>query len=109
MGDSSLRSKTLLVFLCSHLSVTRRQSKVRSFETGAGYELLDGCLVAEFHGPVRTLPGHTFVKTTPQKTRFRDVKICKNFEIQIELTMTGQSRTTTSRRKNFVLGIAYAW
>ena len=38
------------------------------------------------------------VNTIPQKTRFRDVNM-QEFGIQIELTMTGQSRTTTSRRK----------
>ena len=38
------------------------------------------------------------VKTTPQRTLFPDVKYAGIWE-QIELTMTGQSRTTTSRRK----------
>ena len=38
------------------------------------------------------------VKTTPQKTRFRDENM-QEFGIQIEWTMTGHSRTTTSRRK----------
>ena len=35
------------------------------------------------------------VKTTPQKTRFRDVNM-QEFGIQIEWTMTGLNRTTTS-------------
>ena len=49
------------------------------------------------------------VKTTPQKTRFRDVKYAR-FVIQIELTMTGQNRTTTSRRKELCTWkIEYAW
>ena len=33
------------------------------------------------------------------KDPFSRCEICKNFGIQIELTMTGQSRTTTSRSK----------
>ena len=40
----------------------------------------------------------TAVKTTPQKTRFRDENM-QEFVIQIEWTMTGHNRTTTFRRK----------
>ena len=38
------------------------------------------------------------VKTTPQKTRYRDEKV-QEFGIQIEWMMTGHCRTPTSRRK----------
>ena len=55
------------------------------------------------------------VKTTPQMTRFRDGKVCKNLATD-ELTITEYSLTTNAKSglrkpegKNAVLGIASAW
>ena len=62
---------------------------------------VDGVADGEPHDPASEPEDATtwtpFVKTTPQKTRFRDVKYARN-GIQIELTMPGHNRTTTSRR-----------
>ena len=55
------------------------------------------------------------VKTTPQMTRFRDVKVCKNLvagEIDDHRIQSDYKCTIGlqySEGKNSTLGIAYAW
>ena len=55
------------------------------------------------------------VKTTPQMTRFRDVKVCNNLvtdEIDDHRIQSGYKCTIGLQypeRKHYTLGIAYAW
>ena len=48
------------------------------------------------------------VRTTPQRTRFRDVK-CKNLGYSLSWRWQDKVGLQHPEEKNFVLGIAYAW
>ena len=61
--------------------------------TGSICSDLDGKLIDDYKN----------CKDNTSKDPFSRSEICTNFGIQFELTLTGQSRTTTSRRKTLYL------
>ena len=98
-------SRTFVLFLMckkqTSVSHSSTESDIISLDVGLR---MDGLLALYFWGVViEVLRSSNSTKPPACKDNsFRDVKYAE-FGIQVELTMTGQSRTTTSRRKELCI------